>query len=240
MIEELYSDYNKYSDFYDIFNKYRNYKRETRFILDLTKNKKYILDLGCGTGTHISILENLGYILTGIDDSDNMVKLSKNKVKSSIYKMNILDFHIDEKYDAIISMHSVFNHLKSNEEFEKAFANALNHLNKNGVMIIDLDNRKSNDDVYDTVDGNKRHLECFYSDKYNIQIRTTTFTIGLKDFIFEHEYFIYDVNKLKTILDKYNVKYMFLTNYSTQKANINSNRIHLVVKKVKDETISSK
>ena len=61
MIEELYNDYCKYSDFYDIFNKYRNYNRELRFILEIAKNKKYLLDLGCGTGTHLSMLENLGY-----------------------------------------------------------------------------------------------------------------------------------------------------------------------------------
>ena len=232
MIENLYLDYNKYSDFYDIFNKYRNYNREIRFILNIAKNKKWILDLGCGTGTHLNILKNLGYITYGIDNSSNMIELAKEKVDCNIYNMNILDYKIKEKFDAIISMHSVFNHLKSYKEFEIALTNSLNHLNDKGVMIIDLDNRRSNNDVIDIVDGNKRYLECFYSDKYNIQIRTTTFKIGLKEYIFEHEYFIYDIDKLKDILDKYDITYTFLTNYSYQKANKNSNRIQLVIKKV--------
>lgn len=232
MIDELYSDYDKYADFYDIFNKYRNYNRELRFILNITKNKKYVLDLGCGTGTHISVLENLGYCVRGIDNSEKMVLLSKEKVKSNVTKANILDYNIDETFDAIISMHSVFNHLKGYDEFEKALVNSLNHLNKKGIMIIDLDNRRSNDDVYDKVDNNKRHLECFYSDKYNIQIRTTTFRIGLKDFVFEHEYFIYDLKKLDEILKKYNIEYTFLTNYSHQQASTDSNRVHIVIKKV--------
>ena len=231
MLEDLYNDYYKYSDFYDIFNKYRNYNREMRFILKLTKNKKYVLDVGCGTGTHISILENLGYIVTGIDISENMVNLSKDKTKSNIYKMNLLDFKLNEKYDAIISMHSVFNHLKGYNEFKKGLNNLLEHLNDKGIIIIDLDNRRTNDDIDDTVDGNKRHLECFYSDKYNIQIRTITFKIGLKEFVFEHEYFIYDIDKLKEILDNYDITYTFLTNYSYQKANKKSNRIHLVIRK---------
>ena len=231
MLDDLYNDYYKYSDFYDIFNKYRNYNREMRFVLKVTKNKKYILDVGCGTGTHISILENLGYKVNGMDKSENMVNLSKDKTKSNIYKMDLLDFKLDEKYDAIISMHSVFNHLKGYDEFNKALSNLLDHLNDKGIIIIDLDNRRTNTDVDDLVDGNKRHLECLYSDKYNIQIRTITFKIGLKEFIFEHEYFIYDIYKLKKILDNYNVTYTFLTNYSYQKANKNSNRIHLVIRK---------
>ena len=232
MIEELFKDYYNYSDFYDIFNKYRNYNREIRFILNITKNKKWLLDIGCGTGTHLNVLENLGYIVNGIDKSENMVNWAKEKVKSEIYNMNILDFKLKEKYDAIIAMHSVFNHLKNYEEFDKALSNSLNHLNNNGIMIIDLDNRRSNDDVFDKVDGNKRYLECFYSDKYNIQIRTTTFTIGLKKFIFEHEYFIYDIKRLKDIFDKYNITYTFFTNYSYQRAKKNSNRIHIVIKKL--------
>ena len=231
MLEDLYNDYYKYSDFYDIFNKYRNYNREMRFILKLTKNKKYILDVGCGTGTHINILENLGYVVTGIDKSENMVNLSKEKTKSKIFKMDLLNFKLDEKYDAIISMHSVFNHLKGYNEFKKAIDNLLIHLNDKGIIIIDLDNRKSNDDIYDIVDTNKRHLECFYSDKYSIQIRTIYFKIGLKEFIFEHEYFIYDINKLKEILDSYDITYTILTNYSYQKASKKSNRIHLVIRK---------
>ena len=80
MIDELYKDYYKYSDFYDIFNKYRNYKREIRFILNITKNKKWVLDIGCGTGTHLNALENLGYIVNGIDKSENMVNLAKSKI----------------------------------------------------------------------------------------------------------------------------------------------------------------
>ena len=231
MIEELYKDYYKYSDFYDIFNKYRNYNRETRFILNVAKNKKYLLDLGCGTGTHLNILENLGYSVTGIDKSEEMVNLAKEKVKSEIIKADILDFKLNEKYDAIISMHSVFNHLKSYEEFEKAFSNALDHLNSKGVMIIDLDNRRSNDDIDIEDDGNKKHLECFYSDKYNIQIRTTTFRIGLKDFIFEHEYFIYDTKILDKIFKKYKIKYTYVTNYSYQRAKRSSNRVHIIIKK---------
>lgn len=232
MIDKIYSDYDEYSDFYEIFNKYRNYNRELRFILNLTKDKKWILDLGCGSGIHMNVLKQLGYRVYGIDNSDKMVLLAKSKVKNNVYKMNILDFKIEEKFDAIISMHSVFNHLQSYEEFETALSNALSHLNSRGIMIIDLDNRRSNDDVYDVVDGNKRHLECFYSNKYNIQIRTTTFTIGLKDFIFEHEYFIYNIEKIKTILEKYDITYTFLTNYSMQRAKKDSNRIHIVIKKV--------
>ena len=229
MIDELFKDYYKYSDFYDIFNKYRNYEREMRFLFRMIKDKKRVLDLGCGTGT-TSFDSNIVDIPTLL--GENMVELAKTKVKKArIFKANILDYKIDEKYDAIISMHSVFNHLKSYDEFERALKNSLDHLEKDGIMVIDLDNRRSNDDVYDVVDGNKRYMECFYSPKYSMQIRTINFTIGLKTFTFEHEFFIYKKKKLEEILDKYDVSYALLTNFFRQKANDESKRIHVVIRK---------
>ena len=116
-------------------------------------------------------------------------------------------------------------------KFEKALQNSLDHLEKDGIMVIDLDNRRSNDDVYDKVDGNKRYMECFYSPKYSMQIRTINFTIGLKIFTFEHEFFIYKKKKLEEILDKYDVSYALLTNFFRQKANDESKRIHVVIRK---------
>lgn len=232
MLDELYKDYYKYSDFYDIFNKDRNYEREMRFIFRMVNNRKRVLDLGCGTGTHMNILENVGYIVDGIDLSENMVELAKTKVKKAhIYKANILDYKIDEKYDAIISMNSVFNHLKSYEEFEIAVKNSLNHLEKDGILLIDLDNVRSNRDVYDKVDGNKRYIECFYSPKYNMQIRTYNFSIGLKTFVFEHEYFMYSKREIEKILDELDVSYVILTKFLRIKANPNSERLHIVIRK---------
>lgn len=231
MIEELYKDYEKYASFYDIFNKDRNYEREIRFILNILKNKKRVLDLGCGTGLHLSVLENVGYITEGIDINENMILLSKKKVKGNIYQENILNYKIDEIYDAIFSINSVFNHLKSYDEFEMAFSNSLDHLDKNGIMIIDLDNKGCDCDIYDKVDGNERYIECLYHEDTRMKIITYHFTIGLKTFIFEHEYFIYDIDMLKQIMDKYNVTYAVLTNYSKLRARNNSERIQIVIKK---------
>ena len=74
-------------------------------------------------------------------------------------------------------------------------------------------------------------MECFYSPKYSMQIRTINFTIGLKTFTFEHEFFIYKKEKLEEILDKYDVSYALLTNFFRQRSNDESKRIHVVIRK---------
>ncbi len=231
MKDILYKDYKKDANFYDIFNKDRPYNLEAKFLLDTLQTRKRVLDVGCGTGTHFDILENLGYIVEGIDINRKMIDVAKTKVKGNIYESDLLTFKTDERYDAIISMKDVFNHLKSYEEFEKGLVNLLNHLVSKGMIIIDLDNKRQTGKIEDKVDGIRRIIECSYNKETEIQTRKITYYIGTKKFQTMHEYLIYNPKKLKQILDKLNIKYVMLTNYCKQEFNIKQKRMQLIIKK---------
>ena len=43
---------------------------------------KTLLDMGCGTGKHAELLCNKGYIVHGIDLSEDMLKIAKNRSKN--------------------------------------------------------------------------------------------------------------------------------------------------------------
>lgn len=232
MSDILYKDYFKYADFYDIFNKYRNYNLEGKYLLDMLQNRKRVLDVGCGTGTHLNILENLGYIVEGIDLSPKMLDVAKTKVRCNLHEANVLDFKLDEKYNAIICMKSVLNHLKSYDEFRQAIKNMLFHLEKNGMIIIDLDNKRVTGTLEDKVDGNKRILKLKYDKTKEVQNRKISFYIGTKNFEMEHNYLIYNPKKLEDILNEFDIKYVMLTNYSKQRFNIRYTRLQIIIKKL--------
>lgn len=227
----LYRDYDSYASFYDIFTKYRKINTEGKFILNIIKNRKRVLDVGCGSGKHVSILENLGYEVTGIDKSKRMVEVSKANTRSDIYNMDVLDLNFEEKFNAIICIKSVLNHLKSYEEFELAIKNMINCLEKDGIIIIDLDNKRINGVYNDKVDGNRRTIESTYNEKKEIQQRKFTYYIGARKFEFLHEYIIYNPKKIEEILNKLNIKYVFLTNYSMQHFDIHQKRLQIIIRK---------
>ena len=227
----LYRDYDSYASFYDIFTKYRKINTEGKFILNIIKNRKRVLDVGCGSGKHVSILENLGYEVTGIDKSKRMVEVSKANTRSDIYNMDVLDLNFEEKFNAIICIKSVLNHLKSYEEFELAIKNMINCLEKDGIIIIDLDNKRINGVYNDKVDGNRRPLQSTYNEKNERQQRTFTYYIGARKFEFLHEYIIYNPKKIEEILNKLNIKYVFLTNYSMQHFDIHQKRLQIIIRK---------
>lgn len=69
-----------------------------------------------------------------------MLKISRQKVKGLFLQANILSFRLNERFDAVISMFAVLNHLKSYKELKLVLENAFNHLKQNGKFIFDLHN----------------------------------------------------------------------------------------------------
>ena len=54
-----------------------------------------ILDIGCGTGHHVGLLENKGYNAIGIDESSSMISKAKNNYPESDFRVaNVLNSNI--------------------------------------------------------------------------------------------------------------------------------------------------
>jgi 2-polyprenyl-3-methyl-5-hydroxy-6-metoxy-1,4-benzoquinol methylase len=143
--------YNKsYAPYYDIFYKDKNYNKECIYINDMLKafsNKKInsILDIGCGTGEHSLNLTNAGYKLTGIDLSEAMINIAREKSK---VKKKDIDFHVSSMqdinftnhWDAVICMFCAINYLIGANTIKKTLRNIHDHLNKDGLLLFDYRN----------------------------------------------------------------------------------------------------
>ena len=72
----------EYSQIYDLLYKSKDYEREVEYLNKLIKKNykkkiKNILDIGCGTGKHASLLVDKGYQLHGVDMSPQMISIAK-------------------------------------------------------------------------------------------------------------------------------------------------------------------
>ena len=94
-----------YAKHYDLFNKEKDYGFEARFLKDIMirfdKNTDglKILNLGCGTGMHDRKLVDLGFKVTGMDQSAEMIEIAKQKVPEANYIVgDMSDFDLNEKF----------------------------------------------------------------------------------------------------------------------------------------------
>ena len=73
-----------YARYYDLFNQGKDYTREVDFLEQVFKKfssggVKTILDLGCGTGLHTRELIKRGYEISGLDLSNEMIAIAKER-----------------------------------------------------------------------------------------------------------------------------------------------------------------
>ncbi|MDR2904381.1 MAG: methyltransferase domain-containing protein [Helicobacteraceae bacterium] len=95
---------------------------------------KNVLDIGCGSGEFLLILNELGISAIGADLSAKMVEIARVKGVNAIC-IDLED--IQDNFDALTAVFDVVNYIapKNLVNFFKA---AKNRLNKNGVFIFDI------------------------------------------------------------------------------------------------------
>lgn len=224
-------EYQEMAKYYDLFYCNKSYDEEVKFLENLIGNRKFILDVGCGTGIHMNLLEKKGYCVDGLDLNIAMLNIASNRVNGNLYEGNLLDYNLNKKYDAIISMFAVFNHLKNYDEFERGILHWYNHLNENGILIIDLHNGRSSGTKENSYQDYKRIMTWHFDAKTFQEHTDITYEIAGKKYCDSHEFLIYKIDKIKNILNQNKLQYQLYENYSTEEATDASKNIQIVINK---------
>ncbi len=105
-----------------------------------------ILDLGCGTGTHAIELAKIGYAVTGVDRSEEMLERASERLSEfpkdiatrlAFFQGDIRTTRQKGRFDAVVSLFHLFSYLPRNGDLREALATAKAHLHPNGIFIFD-------------------------------------------------------------------------------------------------------
>ena len=142
--------FNKYSRYYDLLYSDKSYGVEVDFIDGLLKKycegARTILELGCGTGGHAAYLSQRGYNITGVDLSEEMLRIAHEKYRASadascgsvsFHQGDIRNVCLDSSFDAIVSLFHVISYQTENDDLLKTFRNVKRHLASGGVFVFD-------------------------------------------------------------------------------------------------------
>jgi SAM-dependent methyltransferase len=130
-----------YSKYYDkIYGNKERDVEQLKIIVSYAKNKKFVkfLDIGCGTGYHVHLLDKMNYDVVGLDKSINMIEKAQSKyttcefITGDILKNNLFDYN---SFTHILCLNKTFYIIKDKETF---FENCALLLNPDGILIIHL------------------------------------------------------------------------------------------------------
>lgn len=134
---------NEYSKLYD-FNNYdkKMDKVASKFFSYVKDHNIKInshIDFGCGTGYFCKLVSNSNIKTMGIDLSDGMINVAKEKYPNIKFEHgNIIDYKSKEKVDFISCNYDTVNHLIEFDEWRKFFKNVYSTLNDNGLFLFDF------------------------------------------------------------------------------------------------------
>lgn len=148
-----------FSQFYEQISLGNGY--DVPFILQHAMEKAKqgrILELACGTGRLMFQLAEKGFQITGLDLSDDMLKIchdSRNKSmallksRTTIIKGDMTDFHISHKFPLIVLSATSICLLETKEQVNQLFASVYEHLEVGGRFIFDYvsNNSRHNLDI---------------------------------------------------------------------------------------------
>ncbi len=108
------------------------------FIKPFIKNKKTLLDAGCGSG-YLTKLYAKDFITTAIDLDEDMLYLARTKLEQANlhadFYVHDLNDELSIKYDVITMLFDVVNYF---EDPKKMFMNLFNALNDESILIFDI------------------------------------------------------------------------------------------------------
>ncbi len=138
--------YNEFAYFYDEFNGAADYDAlYTAVKQALTSHgisRGIIADLGCGTGELTLMLAQDGYEMIGIDQSEEMLAVVRDKADQMelpepllLLRQDLLHLDLYGTIHAAVSTFDTFNHLP---DLDKAIQNAAFFMEEGGVFVFDM------------------------------------------------------------------------------------------------------
>lgn len=148
--------YTGFASMYDLFMDNVPYDEWADYIEHLLKqyniDSGLLLELGCGTGSVTMRLAEKGYDMIGIDYSEEMLQIAREKSMEAgnniLYLcQDMREFELYGTVAAVISVCDSMNYILSEEELLKVFKLVNNYLDPRGLFIFDLDTQYAYEEV---------------------------------------------------------------------------------------------
>lgn len=204
-----------------------------------------VLDLACGTGNMSLRFARDGYKVTGVDRSEQMLKVARDKAVIGgemiiYYNADLRDFHLPENYDFAFSLFDSLNYILEAEDLFNVFKNVYNSLYNDGLFIFDMNTLERLMSIKPgTTILNGDGYTCLWEDiidressrwKVKLKIHYNGELDGEENYYEEiHEETGYEVCQVEQLLREAGFEYIDIFNaYTFEKGEDKNNRLYFI------------
>lgn len=143
-------DYHVISRFYDRLMGEKKYRVWASLIAEVAdkhglKKGDKCIDLCCGTGNITKILLETGFIPTGVDNSENMIELAREKFpENNFYLADARNYDLEagETFPFVVSFYDSLNYILTDKDMLSVFKSTGKNLSPNGIFLFDMNPRE--------------------------------------------------------------------------------------------------
>jgi len=141
----------------------------------------HILDLCCGTGQLAGKLASMGYKITGLDGSSQMLFYARENAPGvDFVHADARSFTLPIKYHAVISAFDSLNHIMKFSDLEKVFRQVYDTLKPGGIFLFDLNTDEGfKQEWQGEFNGIEDDHVFIVHNEYNETLRIATFDITI-------------------------------------------------------------
>jgi SAM-dependent methyltransferase len=140
----------QYARYYDLLYRDKDYEAEAGFVAGLISrhapHAKSLLELGCGSGVHASLLAGRGYSVHGVDRSADMLAKARARLsripaevsrRLAFSEGDVRNIRLGQRFDCVISLFHVMSYQTTNADLLAALTTVREHLVPGGAFIFD-------------------------------------------------------------------------------------------------------
>lgn len=149
------SSYEQFATVYDVLMQDVPYDEYTSWVLSKAPVKDFpkLLDVGCGTGTLTLKFHELGYDVSGIDLSEEMLAIANERLQVANLNIPLFAMSMDEiegfsNIDIVTIPIDSLNYLKEGHQVIETFQRIYASLREGGQLLFDVHSIFKMDDIF--------------------------------------------------------------------------------------------
>ena len=246
--------YTSFAAVYDTFMDNIPYEEWKSYLEELLKEygvqDGLVLDLGCGTGTMTELLAADGYDMIGVDNSEEMLEIAREKqIKSGHEILYLLqdmrEFELYGTVRAVVSICDSMNYITEEEDLLEVFRLVNNYLDPGGIFLFDMNTKYKYAEILgdNTIAENREDASFIWDNYYDEEEQINEYDLALfipedcqgellyRKYEETHYQRAYELETVKRLLEEAGMEFLAVYDaFTREEPKADSQRVYMIAR----------